>query len=142
MNNDLLVNAQIEYRVNRIRDDWRPIRARRASRRQRREEHLPQLGAPEAEKQPLPHQVEFITAAAPPPEAVLAAMRLWNDCASGQASHCHLCSNDRRRPFCGAVNRDAAGRARSNNGTAVGFAYTTSGCSVDRHVLAGSTRLT
>lgn len=33
------------------------------------------LGAPEAEKQPLPHQVEFITAAAPPPEAVLAAMK-------------------------------------------------------------------
>jgi fatty-acyl-CoA synthase len=33
------------------------------------------LGAPEAEKSPLPHTVEFITAAAPPPEAVLAAMR-------------------------------------------------------------------
>jgi fatty-acyl-CoA synthase len=33
------------------------------------------LNAPDAEKQPLPHQVEFFTAAAPPPEAVLAAMK-------------------------------------------------------------------
>jgi fatty-acyl-CoA synthase len=33
------------------------------------------LGAPEAEKEPLSHRVEFITAAAPPPEAVLAAMK-------------------------------------------------------------------
>jgi fatty-acyl-CoA synthase len=33
------------------------------------------VNAPEAEKQPLPHVVEFFTAAAPPPEAVLAAMR-------------------------------------------------------------------
>ncbi len=33
------------------------------------------LNAPEAEKKPLPHTVEFFTAAAPPPEAVLAAMR-------------------------------------------------------------------
>ena len=33
------------------------------------------LNAPEAEKQPLPHVVEFFTAAAPPPEAVLAAMK-------------------------------------------------------------------
>ena len=32
------------------------------------------LNAPEAEKQPLPHVVEFLTAAAPPPESVLAAM--------------------------------------------------------------------
>ncbi len=38
MNNDLLVNAEIDYRVNRIREDWRPIRARRARRRDRREE--------------------------------------------------------------------------------------------------------
>jgi hypothetical protein len=29
----------------------------------------------DAEKKPLPHVVEFFTAAAPPPEAVLAAMR-------------------------------------------------------------------
>ena len=36
--NDMLVNAEIEYRVNRIREDWRPIRARRQRRRQRREE--------------------------------------------------------------------------------------------------------
>jgi hypothetical protein len=36
--NDLLINAELEYRVNRIREDWRPIRARRARRRQRREE--------------------------------------------------------------------------------------------------------
>jgi fatty-acyl-CoA synthase len=33
------------------------------------------LNAPEPEKKPLPHVVEFFTAAAPPPEAVLAAMR-------------------------------------------------------------------
>ncbi len=33
------------------------------------------LNAPESEKKPLPHTVEFVTAAAPPPEAVLAAMR-------------------------------------------------------------------
>jgi fatty-acyl-CoA synthase len=34
------------------------------------------LNAPESEKKPLPHVVEFFTAAAPPPEAVLAAMKL------------------------------------------------------------------
>ncbi len=33
------------------------------------------LNAPDADKRPLPHTVEFITAAAPPPEAVLAAMQ-------------------------------------------------------------------
>ncbi len=33
------------------------------------------LGAPEADKRALPGKVEFITAAAPPPEAVLAAMQ-------------------------------------------------------------------
>jgi fatty-acyl-CoA synthase len=33
------------------------------------------LNAPDAEKRPLPHVVEFFTAAAPPPEAVLAAMK-------------------------------------------------------------------
>jgi fatty-acyl-CoA synthase len=33
------------------------------------------LGAPAEEKRPLPHAVEFVTAAAPPPEAVLAAMK-------------------------------------------------------------------
>jgi fatty-acyl-CoA synthase len=33
------------------------------------------LNAPESEKRPLPHVVEFFTAAAPPPEAVLAAMK-------------------------------------------------------------------
>jgi fatty-acyl-CoA synthase len=33
------------------------------------------LNAPEHEKKPLPHMVEFFTAAAPPPEAVLAAMK-------------------------------------------------------------------
>ena len=33
------------------------------------------LNAPDAEKKPLPHTVEFFTAAAPPPEAVLAAMK-------------------------------------------------------------------
>jgi fatty-acyl-CoA synthase len=33
------------------------------------------LNAPDAEKKPLPHCVEFVTAAAPPPEAVLAAMK-------------------------------------------------------------------
>ena len=38
MNNDLLLNAELDYRVNRIREDWRPIRARRARRRARREE--------------------------------------------------------------------------------------------------------
>lgn len=38
MNNDLLLNAELNYHVNRIREDWRPIRARRKSRRQRREE--------------------------------------------------------------------------------------------------------
>ena len=38
MNNDLLLNAELDYHVNRIREDWRPIRARRARRRLRREE--------------------------------------------------------------------------------------------------------
>ena len=33
------------------------------------------LNAPNAEKKPLPHVVEFYTAAAPPPEAVLGAMK-------------------------------------------------------------------
>ncbi|WP_349368430.1 acyl-CoA synthetase [Salinarimonas sp.] len=33
------------------------------------------LNAPDAEKRPLPHEVQFFTAAAPPPESVLAAMR-------------------------------------------------------------------
>jgi fatty-acyl-CoA synthase len=33
------------------------------------------LNAPDEEKKPLPHVVEFFTAAAPPPEAVLAAMK-------------------------------------------------------------------
>ncbi len=33
------------------------------------------LNAPEQERKPLPHVVEFVTAAAPPPEAVLAAMK-------------------------------------------------------------------
>jgi fatty-acyl-CoA synthase len=33
------------------------------------------LNAPTSDKKPLPHTVEFVTAAAPPPEAVLAAMR-------------------------------------------------------------------
>jgi len=33
------------------------------------------LNAPAVEKKPLPHVVEFFTAAAPPPEAVLAAMK-------------------------------------------------------------------
>ena len=33
------------------------------------------LNAQESEKKPLPHVVEFVTAAAPPPEAVLAAMK-------------------------------------------------------------------
>jgi fatty-acyl-CoA synthase len=33
------------------------------------------LGAPDEERKPLPHVVEFVTAAAPPPESVLAAMK-------------------------------------------------------------------
>jgi fatty-acyl-CoA synthase len=33
------------------------------------------LGTPEAEKHALPHQVQFVVAGAPPPEAVLAAMK-------------------------------------------------------------------
>jgi fatty-acyl-CoA synthase len=33
------------------------------------------LNAPEQERKPLPHAVEFVTAAAPPPESVLAAMK-------------------------------------------------------------------
>ncbi len=32
------------------------------------------INAPDGEKRALPHKVEFITAAAPPPESVLAAM--------------------------------------------------------------------
>jgi fatty-acyl-CoA synthase len=32
------------------------------------------INAPESERRPLPHKIEFITAAAPPPESVLAAM--------------------------------------------------------------------
>ena len=38
MNNDLLFDGVLDYQVNRIREDWRPIRARRARRRARREE--------------------------------------------------------------------------------------------------------
>ena len=34
------------------------------------------LNAPAQEKKPLPHVVEFVTAAAPPPESVLAAMKI------------------------------------------------------------------
>ena len=33
------------------------------------------LNAPASEKRPLPHMVKFLTAAAPPPEAVLSAMK-------------------------------------------------------------------
>jgi fatty-acyl-CoA synthase len=33
------------------------------------------LNAPDTDKKPLPHTVQFVTAAAPPPEAVLAAMK-------------------------------------------------------------------
>ena len=33
------------------------------------------LSAPDEERKPLPHVVEFVTAAAPPPESVLAAMK-------------------------------------------------------------------
>ncbi len=33
------------------------------------------LSAPESERKPLPHGVEFVTAASPPPESVLAAMK-------------------------------------------------------------------
>ncbi len=33
------------------------------------------VNAPQSERKPLPHAVEFVTAAAPPPEAVLAAMQ-------------------------------------------------------------------
>jgi fatty-acyl-CoA synthase len=33
------------------------------------------INAPEEEKRPLPHEVQFFTAAAPPPEAVLAGMK-------------------------------------------------------------------
>ncbi|MGK7868948.1 acyl-CoA synthetase [Falsiroseomonas sp. E2-1-a20] len=33
------------------------------------------LATPDAEKRPLPHQVQFVTAGAPPPEAVLGAMK-------------------------------------------------------------------
>jgi fatty-acyl-CoA synthase len=33
------------------------------------------LNAPESERKPLPHVVEFVTAASPPPESVLAAMK-------------------------------------------------------------------
>jgi len=63
-------------------------------------------------------------------------MRLWNNCAPGQASELKLAQRRPAASFCGVVNRDAAGRAQSNNGTPVGFAYTTSGCSVDQQVLA------
>lgn len=44
--NDLFVNAELDYRVRRIREDWRPIRARRARRRHRREEEESRLSGP------------------------------------------------------------------------------------------------
>jgi hypothetical protein len=34
--NDLLINAELDYRINRIREDWRPIRARRQRKRDQR----------------------------------------------------------------------------------------------------------
>ena len=34
--NDLLLNAELDYRINRIREDWRPIRARKLRKREQR----------------------------------------------------------------------------------------------------------
>ncbi len=76
------------------------------------------LNAPEKEKKPLPHVVEFFTAAAPPPEAVLAAMKD----AGFNVTHLYGLTETYGPAVCndwhGELERTAAGRAGNQEGAA------------------------
>jgi hypothetical protein len=81
-------------------------------------------------------QLRTDVAVGEPTQAVLAGREAWEPLRVGQASELKRAQRRPAASFCGVVNRDAAGRAQSNNGTPVCFAYTASGCSVDRQVPA------